>query len=140
MFVFGATGLWFKSRAVQIGHSVAKGLPPLKISSKRTVLPAGAMTRKKGHKNSLHACRNIASITKGLIGLIEKIRLIHYAPFTLATTGCTTNWVKIQCDADKICVIRSNARPRPSVKGAIQINAIIWCDIVFRLCAMRSFI
>ena len=40
------------------------------------------------------------------------------------------NWSYDQTkgDAAKIFVVRPNIRPRPSVKGAIQINAIIWLD------------
>ena len=49
-------------------------------------------------------------------------------PNQLAQAGRSTCLVKIQCDAAKICVVLPNVRARPSVKGAIQINAIIWFD------------
>ena len=45
VFVSGAGGLRFKSRADQIGHSVANGLPPIRHFFKGAVLPAGAMMR-----------------------------------------------------------------------------------------------
>ena len=48
------------------------------------------------------------------------------ASLTLAAAGRTTYWVKIQCDAAIFCIVR------PSVKGAIQMNAIIWSGFYCR--------
>ena len=53
-FVFEAGGLRFKFPAGQIGHRVANGLPPLRISSKEAVLP-GHNDAEMGLANSLHA-------------------------------------------------------------------------------------
>ena len=44
------------------------------------------------------------------------------ARFTLAKPGRTTSWVKIQCNAAKMCIVRSNLGRRPSVKGALQLG------------------
>ena len=53
-FVSGAGGLRFKSRAGQIGHSVANGSSPCDISSKGAVLPRRNDVE-IGPANSLHA-------------------------------------------------------------------------------------
>ena len=47
MFVSGAGGMRFKSRAGQIAHSVANGSLPLRHFLKGVVFPAGTMTRKR---------------------------------------------------------------------------------------------
>ena len=41
--------------------------------------------------------------------------------------------VTTQCDAAQVFVVRSNARPRRSVKGAVQTNAIIWSVFYWRI-------
>ena len=57
----------FKSRAGQIGHSVANGSPPLRyFSEKRAVLP-GRNDAEIGPVNLLHASAYSASIMKDLI-------------------------------------------------------------------------
>ena len=53
-FVSGAEGLRFKSRAGQIGHSVANGSHRCDISSKGAVLP-GRYDAEMGPANSLQA-------------------------------------------------------------------------------------
>ena len=54
-FVSGAEGLRFKSKADQIEHNVANGLPPLQNFFEGVVLPTNAMTQKWGLANLLHA-------------------------------------------------------------------------------------
>ena len=49
------------------------------------------------------------------------------------------SWVKFQCDAAKICLVRPNVRPWPSVKGAIQIIASTWSDFYCRIDLVTSW-
>ena len=56
----------------------------------------------------------------------------HWQQLVVRIIRRTISWVKIENDAAKICVVRSTVRPQPSVKGAIQINAIIWSDFYCR--------
>ena len=46
--------------------------------------------------------------------------------------GLRRTYDQTQGVATKICVVLPNVRPRLSVKGAIQINAIIWSDFYCR--------
>ena len=53
--VYGAGGLWFKSRAGQIGHKVTKGSPSLRRFFKRSSVPHSCSDAEMGLANSLHA-------------------------------------------------------------------------------------
>ena len=75
-FVFGAEGQKFKSRAVQIGHSVVNSLPPQRsFSSKEAVLP-GSNDAESGPANLLHAS---ASIMKDSIYhvTLQNAKILH---------------------------------------------------------------
>ena len=54
-FVSGAGGLGFKSRAGQIGHSVANGSPPLRYFFEKSCVADTHTDVEKGPFNSLHA-------------------------------------------------------------------------------------
>ena len=54
VFVSGAGGLRFKSRAGQIGHSVANGSPPLRHFFERSCVAHRRIDAEMGPANSLH--------------------------------------------------------------------------------------
>ena len=64
-FGSGAGGLRFKSRTLQIGHSVGNGSSLCNISSKGAVLPAGVMMRRWAPQTRYTLRRNTTNIMKG---------------------------------------------------------------------------
>ena len=61
-FVSGAGGPMFKSRAGQIGHSVANGSPSSATFLRKNLCCAGSMTRKRAPPTCYTSWRNTASM------------------------------------------------------------------------------
>ena len=71
VFVSGAGGLWFKSRAGQIGHSAANILPPLQHFFEKEWCCPGQMTRRWALQAHYTLQRNTASTKKDLINTVS---------------------------------------------------------------------
>ena len=59
--------------------------------------------------------------------------VLYWQQLVVRPAGSTFNEMR-----PKICVVRPNVQPRPSVKGAIQINVIIWSDFYCRIDLVAS--
>ena len=76
-FVSGAGGQRFKSRASQIGHSVANGSPPLQHFFEKKLCRPGAMTRRWAPQTRYTLRSTTASIMKEeLLSRILQLRCL----------------------------------------------------------------